>query len=166
MVAFALVEGIVDQSHKAIAGEALAKGLISGRVFAFGVVSARANHAWSRPIELVGNVEVRRHQAVGTAFEDEFFDAIMSPFYGAYNTGVERGFARPGAIGFVDGRTYLVLIGQCLLARADRSQAFCAFAIDGAHLCDIVVEHHVSIAVAGHDYLVVELNDFHPLQWV
>ena len=119
LVAFALVERIVNQHHKTSAGEALAKSLIKFVVFAVVAVAAGANDAGCRAGQFVGYVEMPRDQASRPAGVEDLFNAIPLLLHCAGDLSVEGRAARAGAKGFGNGLAHVTLILDSLAASAD-----------------------------------------------
>ena len=86
---FTLADRIEDQNHIAQAREPLAEGLICINGLAIGRMPARGHHARTRESPPLRNVEIRRHQELWTAFEENILDLVGIPLHDLRHAGIE-----------------------------------------------------------------------------
>ena len=88
--AFALAHGIESEHYEPKLHQSLATALIRVRSFAVHAVPHLEQHAWERSRPRFGNVKIRRDEFAGTAFIDQFLDAIFLAFETARCPNLER----------------------------------------------------------------------------
>ncbi len=89
--AFALPHRLKSENDEAQLRQSLAEALIAGVGFAFPIMPALKEHGGKRPAALIGDIEIRGDEQVGTALVNDLVHAVVRSLKTPGDAGVERG---------------------------------------------------------------------------
>ena len=150
LVAFALLNRIIQQHDKTILRKSHAERLIRIRRLAFNAMSASPQHGRCFSLQTVWNIQVTCHTEVRTAVEGDFLNTIAVTLQRFRILDVQRNTFRPRAERLIDNTTDVLLVGDGVFLCFQFRQPFVAFSAHRPQPIHVVIQHHVTIAVLFH----------------